>query len=592
MVDKTKLEELSQELPEQERKELLAKISKDQQKEEREGVIEVELKEEERERLISEEMEQIGGWERFILWLKSLFSGRSKRDLFLIMKLNQLRRSIKQRNPGLSGFETRDLTPKFARHVFDLYAATYPLQEICHLFTQDQEFRTGAAAYLVEAQYAEAKKSLEELISLEEMETIYEESGHEEEVKKQVLRRLNDYLHKIPDKIFNHLDEGMKPTLYLRSLISFPYSTLFRNFNYYPGDRLDDKYPYFDHAPAMLLLDQLERLYYAIYVALKLAKDWFCHAEFLRFFALHKREGESPDELTSQVVEQEVVGMTNAMEALVEASSQFNLKVPLLELIEYFKKDPYYHLIFNIPQLRLKALYATAFKDRLLAQFDEKMRQVKKNVVDKKIREVFKTEQLLELFYYNDKPSFDFRKLGLPFFGFTKSLMLVYNYLSRIYKGAIQEVIQLAGAYLLSNNRIVQNRIMQHASSLEELEAKIVLFDRSLSPDEDDGKTLIRYRHRIGTDLAQQKLYRSFIAQKDREAKELLDRGVESLNGIKKIFDELITSPVESVKSVLKTVHFHRGKNQTLLAILKYISEMISDFHQLLDQLVVIEKGS
>ncbi len=212
--------------------------------------------------------------------------------------------------------------------------------------------------------------------------------------------------------------------------------------------------------------------------------------------------------------------------------------------------------------------------------------------MDRKIRDIFKTEQLLELFYYNDKPNFDFRKLGLPFFIYTKSMMVMYNYLSKIYRGYIQEVLQIAGAYVLSNNRLVQSRLMQCAAALEELEAKIVLFDRSLSPDEDDGKAMMRYRHRISTDLTQQRYYKNFITQKDREATELLDKGIENLLAVKKIFDEISTSPMENVKSVLKTLHFHRGKNQTLSDLLKATSDIIAEFHSLLDQLLSIEKGT
>jgi hypothetical protein len=169
--------------------------------------------------------------------------------------------------------------------------------------------------------------------------------------------------------------------------------------------------------------------------------------------------------------------------------------------------------------------------------------------------------------------------------------MLLYNYLSKVYKGHIQEAVQTASAYILANNRIIQNRMMQYAANLEELEAKIVLFDRSLAPDEDDGKALMRYRHRIGNDLSQQRLYRNFVTEKDKEAKELFDRGEENLNAIKKIFDEIINSPMESVKSILKTLHFHRGKNQTLLNLLRSTSDIIADFSGVMDQLEVLEKG-
>jgi len=592
MSDRTKLEELSSELPEKERKELLDKITKRLAPQRQQEVMRVELDQEEKERLIAQEMTHVSGWGRFLLWLQHLLSGRSRRDLFLSHKLGQLKRAIKQRTPGLTGFETRDLTPKFARQVYELYKAAYPLRDFFRRFSQEQDFLDKSITELIEAKYEGAVKVLEDLVPLSEMEDTYAGSGHEEAVKKQLLRRFNEYIRKIPDRLFGNIEEGLKPFIYLKNLVLFPYTDIFRHFGFFLPEYLEEAHPHFNHGPAMLILERLERLYFALFLVSKLPKECYCHEEVLRSYSLHSRELEDTDELDEQEISQEVIELTAALRALIEHAREFSARIPLMELIRYFRKDPYYRLVFNVPTFYIKAIYTAAIKRRLLEEFEEVINDVKKNVVNRKIRNIFKTDNLMELFYYNDTPNFDFRKLGLPYFAHTRSLMLLYNYLSKVYKGHIQEVVQTASAYILANNRIVQSRLLQCAANLEELEAKIVLFDRSLAPDEDDGKALMRYRHRIGNDLSQQRLYRNFVAEKDKEARELFDRGDENLSGIKKIFDEIITSPMESVKSILKTLHFHRGKNQTLLSLIKSTSDIIADFSGVMDQLEVLEKGS
>jgi hypothetical protein len=115
--------------------------------------------------------------------------------------------------------------------------------------------------------------------------------------------------------------------------------------------------------------------------------------------------------------------------------------------------------------------------------------------------------------------------------------------------------------------------------------------DRSLSPEEEDGKALAAMRGRIG-DPAQQKAYRSFIAQKDKEARDLILQAIENLQGIKRHFDEVTASSVESVKAVLRTLHFHKGRNVTLSSILKGTAEQVGEFLGLLDQLELLEKGT
>ncbi len=588
MAEKTRLEELSGELPDKEREELLNKISRSGKQEDREEIIPVTLKEDERERLISEEMLRISWLFKVLLWLKGLLTGKSKRELFVKMQLNRVKYRIRQRNPGLTGFETRNLTPKFANYLYDLYTCCYPLVDFFRGFNLEPEFRNASIISLVEANYEDVKKELIDLVLLEKLEEIYEKTGSEDELKKEVLRKFNEYIKQIPEKLFGRLEEGIKPLLFLKNIVLFSYSSMFTHFNYNLSGNPAEKHPYFQHAPVMLLLDKLEKLYYAIFLALQLGKKWLLHEELVRFYCANKLELED----SSEELEQRATDLTRLVIALESAIHKFKAKVPVMELIRYFRRDPYYRLICNVPKLYLKAIYTASIKNRFLDQLDEHKQAIKERVADKKIDELFKGSKLLELYHYVPKQSSSERERGLPFFSHCKSLKILYNYLARQYKGTIQESVQLASAYVLSTNRLIQNRLMQCAAGLEELEAKIVLFDRSLSPDEDDGKVMMRFKRGHSLDVNEQKLYRSFILQKDREAFELIERGKECLLGIKNIFNDIITSPMESVKSILKTIHFQRVRNETLLQILKRNTELIEEYYSFMDQLIALEKGA
>jgi len=337
----------------------------------------------------------------------------------------------------------------------------------------------------------------------------------------------------------------------------------------------------------------LERLWHAVNLASNLGAEWFCHEELFSYFLEESLEAEEEGEVVDlDRMQEEIFELTNVLGQLVKSANEFIKKIPTLDLIRYFRRDPYYKLVFATPRFHAKPLYVEGLKDRILGQLEERIIAVKKNVIEAKIKEIFKSDQLYEMFYYVETRSFDNEALELPYFSYTKSVKILYNYLSRIYKGYIQETLQIVNTYIVSGNRIIQTRLNQYAAGLEELEAKLVLLDRSLAPDEDDGKTLLRLRHRLATDLTQQKLYRAFVLQKNREARELVDQGMEYLVGIKRVYDDLLSSPMESVKSLLKTLHFYRGKNQTLSTLLRLTSDLIVDFRDLLNQLVALEKDS
>lgn len=594
MLEKTKLEEISSELPERERRELLARITRSLGKEGQEEYSGIELKQEERDRLLTEEIQNLSPWVRFLLWLKGLLSGKSKPDLFVDLKIKQLKRGIRHKSSGMTGFETRDLTPKFARQLFDLFYAAYPLREMFQAFHTDRHFRNQAVTRLFDTKLPDAKTKLEDFLPVEEMEQIFHDTGSEEEVHKRLLSKFNDYVKRIPDKLVRQVEEGIKPLTHLKNLVLFPYTAIFRHFNYQPTPGvLEEKYPFFTSAPVMLMLEQLERLWHAVNLANDLGGEWFCHEELFSYFLEESLEAEEEGEVVDlDRIQEEIFELTNVLGQLMNSANEFIKKIPTLDLIRYFRRDPYYKLVFATPRFNAKPLYIDGLKGRILGQLEERIIAVKKNVIEAKIKEIFKSDQLYQMFYYVETRSFDNEALELPYFSYTKSVKILYNYLSRIYKGYIQETLQIVNTYIVSGNRIIQTRLNRYAAGLEELEAKLVLLDRSLAPDEDDGKTLLRLRHRLATDLTQQKLYRGFVLQKNREARELVDQGMEYLIGIRRVYDDLLSSPMESVKSILKTLHFYKGKNQTLAALLRLTSDLIVDFQDLLNQLVALEKDS
>jgi hypothetical protein len=225
-------------------------------------------------------------------------------------------------------------------------------------------------------------------------------------------------------------------------------------------------------------------------------------------------------------------------------------------------------------------------------ELEERIGAIKERVIDRKVKDLLKGHRTIELNYYRENPDFDFRKLGLQYFSCIRSITLVYNFLLMHFKGAMQEAAQIVSGTALANNRILQSRLAQNISGLEDLEARIVLFDRSLSPDEEDGKQMGRFRFSVATDILLQKTYRAFVMQKDRDARDLIDKMREFLTGVRKIFDDIRTSSFENTRSLLKTIHLYRGRNQTLGQILNARSEAIGAFLKLLDQLLEIEKGS
>jgi hypothetical protein len=593
MRAKTRLEELSLALPEKERKDLLERIARRMERTEPDEAFPVELKEDERDKIISHEMQEAGVWVRFLLWLRTFLTGRTRREVFVDLRLKQLKSHVQAVNPGLTGFETRDLTPKFARRLFQVYQCVRPLFSLYHALSSDKAFKGEAFSWLVERRFENAKSVLDDFITEDEMEGLFAASGQAEDIRKRLSARLNEYVRSIPESFLFQLEEQARLHLFLGTIIFFPFASLFRYFNHIlSNSEEEEKAPEFEHAPAMLTLDLLERLTTAFSHLLELAPDFPCAEEPIAYY-LSVRAGLKPPEEDDAAtgVEQDLVRARADIHALTADVEQFDATVPLLDIVRYFRADPWYQLVSGVPQLYLRNLYFSTLKARLTEGLEERLGGVKEKVIGRKIKEVLKSARLTELANLREAPEEALRKEGFPYLTCVRSVTLLYNYLLQQFKGTVQEAAQLLGETALANNRITQNRLMQAVSNLEDLEAKIILFDRSFSPDEEDGKQLARFRANLATDLLSQKAYRSFIIQKDKEGRDLIEKARENLASVRRIVEEVRLSTFENTRSILRTLHAYRGRNQTLGQILSTRSEAIGAFLQLLDQLVEVEKG-
>jgi len=592
MLEKSRLEELSTALPEKERKELLDRIGKRMEREESDEAVPVELHDNEREKIITYEMKKATAWVRFMVWLRTFMTGHSREDVFLEVRLRLLRSKIRQETPGLSGFDTRDLSSKFARKLYDLYRKVQLVAGVYHAMASDKAVRGAAYAWYMESRWEQAKKGVDQFIGMEEMEQIFSETGQTEEIKKKLSLRLNDYVRSIPESFVLQLEEQARLHLAVSRLASFPFASFFRYFSYNLTDAVDAKYPSFENAPVMLTLDLMEQLYVSFALIHRCGPDYIYAEEPIAYYLAIRNGAKPGSDAAREKAADDLAHLQTDIQALVKEIDSFEAVVPLLDLLRYFRKDPWYQLVFNAPRLYLRTLYFSTLKARVGHELDERLGTIKERVIGNKIQEVLKGQKMVEFSYYKEHPDFDFRKLSLPYFSCIRSLTLLYNYILQQFKGTMQEAAQIVAGTALANNRITQNRLTQNMSGLEDLEARIVLFDRSLSPDEEDGKQMGRFRFSVATDLLLQKSYRAFVAQKDRDARDLIDKARECLTGVRKIFDEIRTSTFDNTRSLLKTLHMYRGRNQTLGQILNGRSEAIGIFLKLLDQVLELEKGS
>lgn len=591
MSDSEVLRELSGTLSDKERAELLEKIRKSlhMYEETEDDIVEKPVDKKERDKRIRKEIADSSFITKIILWFRTLLSGKSKGEVYLNGKINELKKRIQRRNPGLTGFETRNLSPKLADLFFDVYVKVYPLLPLYRCLWENPQAFEKVFILLLEDFLKEPKKTVEELVSIEQVEDVYDKKGTKQGIKELLIQEIDLYCKTIADEVIQGIEDEILPLYYMKDLVLFPYNDFFQFFHYTPD--INSKKNLFKSASALLALRHLEKMFYAVYTAAKIEEPIHFSEKLLIQLSLLSEIDEENEEAEEKPEIDETKLASNFMELLTEVK-HFKKTVPLPELIRYFKRDPYYKLMVYNPKLQLRDFYSSVLKMRILPQVDKVFNDIRKEVITKRVDSLFQDDKIKHFMYYRIYTSLDYNKIGLPVFTNIQTLNLLYNFIRIKYRKYIQEAVQILSRGILQQNRLTLNRLLVHAGATEDIYTKIDIFDSSLSPEEDDGKLFQRLRQSLSTNTSHQRLYRNLMIQKDREVRELLVKGKEAVEGIKKIFDEILTSPTEMVKERLNIFYFVQGESITLKKLLMNCSNDMDIFRKLMYQLEKIEKGS
>jgi hypothetical protein len=369
----------------------------------------------------------------------------------------------------------------------------------------------------------------------------------------------------------------LEPVYNLKDLILFPYTAFFQKFSFTPKRSEGPGKHFFKNASAMLCLDELKALYVAVMTASMLDDNSFINKYMIEFI---KELGDTYDLPENDQAE---------LSKMISGVKVFSRSIPLLELIRFFKKDPFLQISYSFDKKSFMSTYQGILRSDMRNKINTKYSEIQREYIEKEIARIFKGKDFTEFRNYRRYSSIDYQKMGLPVFNHTKSLNLLYNYIKCFYQSHFSDIISILEKGILSQNRITRDRLLTHSISLQELEEKIRASDKSLSPEEEDGKLFHKIRMTLASEPAQQRMFRTLVSRKNKEVKTLVEWGEEALGGLEKIFEELLETSSTTVKVQLNKHYLMKGKSVTLVSLIKRRADHIKEFRRLLSQVLKME---
>ncbi|GAB4373594.1 MAG: hypothetical protein Kow009_09430 [Spirochaetales bacterium] len=460
--------------------------------------------------------------------VKNLISVKTEKEFLLEAKLSSLRSRIREQPQTYVDFSRRVFLPALAEKIYLVYLSIRPLVEPLQRLTRDLDQLQKLLRSFIERNLQNPKTALVDFISIEEMKQLFFQSESKQDLIGEIRNRLERYFNSLDEEAMRTHQKAVLPFYSLRNLTLFPFEDTFQCFKV----RLaKDVYPKFEEAEVSPAIEYLEQFFCALYPFHAYEAERLLPKEILVYLA-GTLAGSHEIHRMEEVETSQVESARQILRSIVQTCQKILREVPLVEMIRYFREDPYYRVLLYQPKVRLKEFYIHSLTLKVFRDFEAFFSKIRFDILEDLMQNLFKGEPIAEFQYYMNAQLNLVPKQGYPGFTHHRSLVLLNNFIRKIYAHHIQDTIHILNRTITNRIRDSVSLMLLHASGIEETEERLAKFDASFAPDTDAGKMMGVMKLVIDRDPKQQKLYRSLIAEKDREGKEILEKGLTHLEGL------------------------------------------------------------
>lgn len=547
-------DDLSQEMTPEEKKVLLGKIqaSLNLGSKDTDNIVSKAVAPDELKHRLTKEVAKLGFLDRWLLKLSAFFRSRSEYEMMADRKLAAARQVLRDRAPDLVSWGRGEWSPELGKLIYDFYAEAQALRPLVdHLFQQKLTLEAGLLQLILD-EYPSALHQLEDLLSDEELANLYRGDQRRSSLQSVLDQRLAAYLEDIPSAVFDKVRSRLRPLYYLRPLVQFPYPFLLELFGHNPEKLEVMKYPYLLGVPYRKSSGLLERFYYGLHLVSKI--DFREGSLNLIFEGAVDKIADEKTAWTVELANQRTL-------ALVRMAQDTVLRLPWKEILQWSFQDPYYGVKYILPQFSVREFYENTLIMTLRAQLDERIPSVRQQLLAEERSLLFQNSPFQPLEFYVPGVGASQNVKG---FQYPESLGLLWGFLAHHFPKKIVPFYQSLSRMIPPANKSVLQALTNVIEDLTTLSAKVQQFDRSLHPDSEEGKEFQKLKYELSAKTLSLKPFLDLLQNKNAQASELLQRGMESLQLLSGQLSGVRERNIPALKAILKLPYLLEGQQETI----------------------------
>ena len=585
------MEELARALTEKERRALLDRIAKSLSMEDdgRKRIIHGDLRQERRAELIAADMNRLSVWERIRLWWRRLVSGRPDEEVFVRFRLGQARDRVHQTEAELVDFDNRVVLPSFAEALRPLCRNAAATRDFFRVLWRDTESLRRVLDHLLARRVPQAKRSLNQFCSTQEMQETFRTTESRNQLKQLVLDRVSEYVERIPPSVMEEIEAGLKPLYLLKDLALYDYDDLFVQFQSDEDAARSEQAVEFHGAAAHRVLDRLEELYLALYGAARIPGDVSVYPEILNYYVAVRDGVIDPGQPGEIPESKELPTLRAGITRLVEEGRRVKDAVRFVDVIKYFRNDPYYRFLAYVPRLKLRDFYYSNLKIEVLQELDRRFHDLRMGVLGQLVQESF-PQGLQQFEFFHPEIQSAIKRSGAGQLLVYRSLQVIHTFIQTVYRGGLLEFMRIMGRLMPVRSRQTGVDLTLNIAGLDDVAERLRDFDLSFSPEADDGKTFYRFRYSAtDRDAGQLSAFKALVNQKDRDATAIIEKFQDQIRSLKRVFEVVKKSPHAHLNERYQSFESTLADDRPFDARLSALLRSLENTEKILNQMIRID---
>lgn len=539
--------------------------------------------------LIESDMKRLSFFERLRLWFRRLISRGSEVDVFVAFRLDQCRARIRAHGRDIIDFETRTVLSGLPSELRPLAKRIARVRGFFEYVWRDTDSLRAVLDYLIARRIPDSKRTLNQFASTQELQETFRAYESRTELKQLVLQRLSAYVDRIPESVLEELETGLGPLYALKDAALFDFNRVFGPFGASYSDAVSDRTLDFQSATLLQIADVLEELYLALYTAGRIGRDPQIYTEVLHLY-LTSEEGAAPHASGEPAETPETLELRSAIVAMYREAVRVRDDVPLQDMIREHHRDPYYRFLAYVPKLKLRDFYYNNLKMELLSELDRRFNDIRMGVLGRMTQEVF-PKGLPNFDYFHPEIQQSVKRSLAGSLRVYRPLQAIKAFITDVYRGQqLQEFLRILGRISPVRARQIQPDFTLYIAAVDDVAERLKEFDRSFSPDTDDGKAFMR--HRLATndkDRAVMSSFRGLVAQKDREARGIIEKALDQIRGIRRILLGILQSGHDMLAERYLALDSTEADPQVLDKRLEQYARTLETVEKVIKQMIHVE---